>query len=312
MTYSPAELELSPDAAARLEDYLRQVRAALAGTTDVYADEIEADIREHVENELRSAPRPISAPALEEVLTRLGPPSQWGTTDDPTLFRRARHLLSSAKANLAKQARGVSGILWRGPEDWRLPYLSFGIFVLGLITFFALFPITLIVSYFLSRAGIAYAKERGIELGTARKWLLYPPVVIVSGAFFIAVVAWPVIFVPLAFHEVEEARDHVAGVHGASPKQKEEDRKLLASVPVAPEWAPGVAGVFVGVGSLALWWTLLGVIGSAYPGAVRAVFYPLCNCLESRHSMWLAVGCAVVLIPWSFTTYEVVVALVSR
>ena len=43
-------IEFTPEAEARLVEYLRQVRAALSGSPDVSPDEIEADIREHVEN----------------------------------------------------------------------------------------------------------------------------------------------------------------------------------------------------------------------------------------------------------------------
>jgi hypothetical protein len=336
MTLSPAEIGLSPEAAARLDDYLRQVRTALAGAADVNPDEIEADIREHVENELRAAPRPVSLPALEAVLTRLGPPSQWGTTDDPTLLHRARHLLREklrgARATVADRLRTARATLWRGPEDWRLAYLSFGIFALGIITFFALFPVTLLVSYFLSRAGIASAKSQGIALDPARKWLLYPPVVIVSAVLLLVLVAWPAPLGVVAFEEVHGAAVRVRSYDRPEKvpvtkaewwtwkdrqewkqrmaSQVEEDRKLLAAIPVAPEWADTAAGWFVGAGAVALWWMLLGVAVASYPGAARAVFFPLCNRLERRHGLTLAVVCLVVLIPWSLTVYEVVSGLV--
>jgi hypothetical protein len=339
MTLSPAEIGLSPEAAARLDDYLRQVRAALSGAADVNPDEIEADIREHVENELRGGPRPVPLTALEAVLARLGPPSQWGTGDDPNFLHRARHLLRErlrgAKATLAERLRTARTTLWRGPEDWRLAYLSFGIFALGIVTFFALFPVTLLVSYFLSRAGIASAKGQGITLDPARKWLLYPPVVIVSLALLIAVVAWPVALGVWAGGEVDSAVWRVEYYNASDPKppagsywtrlsewearrstregmasQVEKDRKLLAAIPVSSDWKPVVAGLFAGAGAAALWWMILGVAAASYPGAARAVFFPLCNRLERRHGLALAVACLVVLIPWSLTAYEVVKGVV--
>ena len=64
------------EATARLERYLREVRAALAQSPDVNPDEIEADIRDHVATELRNKPHATLAD-LERVLLQLGPPEVW-------------------------------------------------------------------------------------------------------------------------------------------------------------------------------------------------------------------------------------------
>ncbi|HEY1189795.1 MAG TPA: hypothetical protein VGE74_19255 [Gemmata sp.] len=213
MTFTPADLALSPPAAARLEEYLAQVRAALAGAADVNPDEIEGDIREHVGNELSTAPRPVALAALEAVLTKLGPPAQWGAAPDPTVWDRIGDLLRGARTATTASARRVRLTLWNGPEDWRLAYLSFGIFALGILTFFTLFPVTLVVSYILSRAGLAHARARGVDLGAGRKWLLYPPVVLVSSALLIAVVVWPIVLGAVAFETVERSRMRLARVH---------------------------------------------------------------------------------------------------
>jgi hypothetical protein len=331
MTHTPTDLGLAPDAGARFEDYLNQVRAAVARAPDVNPDEIESDIREHVEHELRGAPRPVSLGALEAVLTRLGPPSQWGAAgSDPTLLHRARHLLRGARTTMAQRLRNARAALWSGPEDWRLTYLSFGLFALGILTFGALLPVCLPLSYLLSRAGLAHAQDRGESLG-ARKWLLYPPVVIVSLALLIATVAWPVVVGGVVGEEVAQAQDRVArfeqsgakpapqGAHAAprprgvrpeAAEQVEEDRKLLATIPAAPVFAPAAAGLFVGAGVALLWWALLGVAIACFPRAVRAVFCPLCDRLESRHGGWLALVCVVLLVPWATAAREVVAALV--
>lgn len=319
MTLTPAELDLLPEAAARLDDYLRQVRAALAGTADVNPDEIEADVREHVGNELHAAPRPVPVAALEAVLTKLGPPSQWGATTDPTLFARARHLLG-------ERAKRVRHTLWNGPEDWRLPYLSFGVFALGVLTFFFLFPVTLVVSYILSRAGLALAREKNIDLGAGRKWLLYPPVVLVSLVLLIAVVAWPVALGGVTAEEMAGAANRVDNADRPerfpltardltqrSERQRkerwaaqvEEDRKLLAAIPVEPEFAPAAAGLFVGVGAFALWGTVLGFVSARFPRTVRAVFCPLCDGFARRHGLWLAVPCLALSAAWCATAFEV-------
>lgn len=333
MTITPPELELSPAAAARLEEYLVQVRAALAGAADVNADDIDADVREHVENELSAAPRPVPLPVLEAVLTKLGPPSQWGAGADPTALRRAANLLREhlrgARVAAVGGAQRVRLTLIHGPEDWRLTYLSFGLFALGLITMVA-FPLALVVCYLLSRAGIVVAREKGVTLGTGQKWLLYPPVVLVSAALLGALVAVPVVLGGVTFSQVEQARDRVAQSYRPAPlpshgelrkepsaawqknagPQLREDRALLLAVPVAPKWAAHAAGLFVGFGALVGWGAVLGALGASFPGAVRAAFYPLCNGFERTHGTWLTIVCFVLLLPWLFAAYEVVVALV--
>lgn len=323
MTFTPHDIGLSPAAAARLDEYLRQVRAALAGSTEVNPDEIEADIREHVENELTAAPRPVLLPALEAVLTKLGPPSQWGATPAPTFLGRVRHLLGEGvrdvRAAAIERARRVRFVLWSGPEDWRLAYLSFGVLAVGALTVF-LFPIALMVSYVLSRAGLAVAKENGIELGAGRKWLLYPSLVIVSTSLLVAVIAWPMVVgggvgsefaaaasrvesydrpEPFAFtaSEVRSAKHHQEW-KARMASQVEEDRKLLALVPVAPHAAPFVAGLFVGFGAAMVWWTVLGFATASFPQAVRAVFCPLLGGFERRHGLAVAFPCLALAIAW--------------
>jgi len=162
MTDSPAEVEFAPEAEARFADYLREVRAALAGVPDVNPDEIEADVREHVENELHAKPRPVRLADLEAVLVRLGPPTQWAP---------ARTGLSMSIGQILRARwQGLREAIWRGPEDWRLAYLAFGVFAIGVLAF-PLFPLFLVLSYILSRAAIALAKGKGVALG-ARNWLV--------------------------------------------------------------------------------------------------------------------------------------------
>ncbi|AMV22827.1 hypothetical protein VT84_00345 [Gemmata sp. SH-PL17] len=335
MTFTPADLDLSPEAAARFDSYLSQVRAALAGTGDVNPGEIEADIREHVENELHAAPRPVPLAALDAVLTKLGPPSQWGTTNDPTLLHRARHLfrerLLAARAGTVERAKRVRFTLWNGPEDWRLAYLAFGVFALGALTMIV-FPIALVVSYILARAGLAVAAEKGIALGAGRKWLLYPPVVLVNLVLLIALVVWPVAAAGITGREVAASAHRIENFDRPDPvprnaremrdaqsrqewkdrvaSQVEEDRKLLAMIPANPRWAPLVAALFVGFGAFALWWAVLGSVTATFPLSTRAVFHPLCNSFEPRHGRWVAVACVVLLIPWGAAVYDIIAALV--
>jgi hypothetical protein len=307
--------EFTPDAEARLAEYLRQVRAALAGSADVNADEIEADICEHVENEFRLATRPVPRTELEAVLARLGPPSQWlpsGRAEPP-----ARG--PSLGEYLGNRWRAAREAVWRGPEDWRLAYLTLATFAVGLVTF--VIPVFLLVSYILGRAGLALAREKGIELGASRKWLLYPPVVLVSVALLLAVAVWPVALGVATGAEVEGAYHRVQSfdrqdreplspreVRGGGDRQAwkervarqvEEDRQLLAAIPVHPAWAATVAALFVVVGAVSLWWAVLGFVGASCPRAVRAVFVPLCDRFEPRHGWRLGVPSLLMFAIWT-------------
>lgn len=316
-------IEFTPEAEARLAEYLRQVRGALAGSPDVSPDEIEADIREHVGNELRSASTPVGVARLEAVLDQLGPPAKWGAVEGPSFFQRIKQRL-----RLGERVRTAREAVWRGPEDWRLAYLSFGVFALGVLTM-VLFPLALVVSYILSRAGIAAANEKGVELGRARKWLLYPPVVLVSLALLVGVMAIPIAAGAATGGEVASARHRVTEFDRPNPQpvdpldwraarnwqaraeykerlvsQVEEDRQLLAAIPVHVEWAAAAAALFVGVGAVAMWWTVLGFVSATFPGAVRAVFLPLLNRFERRHGLLLAVPCLVVAVIWCAAAFE--------
>ncbi len=322
MTQTPADIGLTPDAEARLEGYLHQVRAALVGVPDVSPDEIEADIREHVENELRTAVRPVALFVLESVLNRLGPPTQWlpaGRTSSPLAE------VPSLGRYLRARLRGIGNALWRGPEDWRLPYLSFGVFAFGVLAF-PLFPLFLIVSYLLARAGVAVAKEKGIELGVARKWLLYPPTLIVSLVLFLTlVVAVPIGMTRVGFLVVDDAdtqeRWELAGrprmqssshfgrareLRAKFPRVETTLDKLLADFPGSESTREVTAGVFVGVGVVAFWWAILGFIAGMMPRAIRATFYPLCQRFEGRFAHRAGLVCLLVIAIWCGLAYRII------
>jgi hypothetical protein len=316
-------IEFTPEAEARLAEYLRQVHAALGGSPDVNPEEIEADIREHVENELRAAPAPVGTERLERVLDQLGPPSQWGAGERPSIFRRVKQRL-----RFGERLRQAREAVWRGPEDWRLAYLAFGVFAMGILAF-PFFPLFLVLAYILGRAGIALAREKGIELGAARKWLLYPPVAIVSLTLLLTVLAVPVVAggvtatqvagalqrvesferdssEPLNPRDWRSVRDREArqAIRERMASQLEEDRELLAMIPIQREWAPAVAGLFVGAGALAMWGMVLALAGATYPRAVRAVFLPFCNGFERRHGIWLAIPSTVATVVWFCVAWE--------
>jgi hypothetical protein len=278
--------ELTPDAEIRLEEYLGQVRAALAGAPDVSPDEVEADIREHVENELRHRPRPVARPELEAVLARLGPPTQWLPAGRavPPAFGGLRQYVG-ARWRAAREA------VWRGPEDWRLPYLTLGVFALSI----SVFPPFLLVSYFLGRAGIAVAREKDIELGAARKWMLYPPVVLISAKLLIAIALLPPILATgIIASETESAdryeRWELAGrprdTSASDPARRLIARhpnvvttldRILAPFPGNRDVRDALGVLFLGTGMLALWLTGIGLTAGRFPCTVQSAFVPLCN-----------------------------------
>lgn len=197
----------TPEAEARLEDYLTRVRAALVRSPEVNPDEVEADIREHVAAEFRHAPGLVTLPALEAVLTRLGPPDMWapaGATARTPLFD-----LKAAKEAAKRRYRDTIDTLYRGPEDWRLAYLTVGLFAFGLLTApIVIGALFLGMSYFFARAAIALAHEKNAPLG-ARRWLVYPPVLLVSVPLFLGVMLWPIAAAPI----VNEELVHPAGMY---------------------------------------------------------------------------------------------------
>ncbi len=310
------------EAIARLEHYLREVRATLAHSPDVNPDEIEADIRDHVATELRSKPHATLAD-LERVLAQLGPPEVWapvttrpvGVTFDPWMPVRL----------LRSWFRGMLHSVWRGPEDWRLAYLTFLLFWVGLITAPIVIGIPmLIASYFFARAASGLAKEKNTVLG-ARKWLIYPPIVLVSGPLLLAVVFVPIVAAPATMstvHETELYQQYVVTTHADNTvtlTQPPPNPHLLRFIgvtqtpdkkwvvdPAARAWHEQIMSAqrrltsspfpkstwvlvpFVTLGAFLLWWTVCGLFFWAFPAWVTTVFYPLLEGYDWLHGVRIA------------------------
>lgn len=313
MTGAVAMTTFTPDAAARLEHYLIDVRAALASAPDVNPDEIEADIRAHIDAEFRSVVRPVTAVELEAVLVRLGPPEVWAAAAGPPIARGVEPFDWSAfVANLKRRVLGIPAVLWRGPDDWRLPYVGFGLFVLGIL-FLPLFGFGLLflaASYLFGRATAELAKEKGQPLG-ARRWLAYPGVLAFSVPVFLALSFWPVIFTSFAAHEVSQAQFRVRyadeaklgtptrhSYYASSPEQIAADRKLLNAIPATGDLAEVVAGGFVGLGALTGWWTIMGLVMWAFPKWPTAVFHPLLDGYTDWHGVKLAAVAGLAFCIW--------------
>ena len=327
--------EFTAAAAARLDSYLSQVRAALAGT-DLDPADVEADIRDHVAVEFQSHTRPVALVELEAVLAALGPPAGWAPA---TPARPAGGFSPKvALAGLKRRLLGVVGALWRGPEDWRLAYLCLFLTVLAVPTM----GLSLVVAYLLGRAAVALAAERGVPLG-ARAWLVYPAVVAVSLPLLLAVCLWPLSLMPLSFeafvspamtyrNAVVEVRDDNTLTLNFEPQAVRDRagrvidyRQNTALTLSSIRWADGAWRIdaadrqrhelvlraqgrmpfdsgylltaFVALGGLLLWGLVVGLVGWQFPRTVAAVFFPLLPA-DGRGAARLAVGCGAGFVVW--------------
>jgi len=320
-------LGLTAAAEARLDEYLAQVRRALLGVPDVNSAEIEADIREHVENELRGAARPVELLVLEVVLRRLGPPTQWLPPGRVPVAAQVGATFSTFGQYLKTRFRAARAAVWRGPEDWRLAYLSFGAFAFGVIAF-PLFPLFLLVSYILSRAGIATATDRGVTLDGGRKWLLYPPVVLVSLVVATAVVGAPIGIIVATVVETSEVDDYERWVAAGKPmvlsswgrptNVRMPDRqvrekfpevqtrldRVLAAFPGSPAVQDVLAVGFVAGGVLSAWWGVLGCVCGSFPGLVRGLIFPFHGVFSRRRAGWVGTAALVLLALWGAAAYR--------
>ncbi len=105
-------INLTDNAKKHLDNYLQQVRTCLKDCLTVDADEVEQNIKEHIENELQSSTEPVSFDTLDDVLKRLGSPQQWLPEEEIAWWRK------------------IIIRLRKGPEDWRLAYITFGLLLL--------------------------------------------------------------------------------------------------------------------------------------------------------------------------------------
>ena len=302
MTGAAAMTGMTDSAEARLNDYLAQVRLALDGHPDVSPDEVAADILEHVDREFAGRIRPVTLDELETVLARLGPPSQWAHAGAESHTHAAgveAFDWKEAARSLRRKSLGVLDTLWKGPDDWRLPYLAFFLTLLAPFTF----GMSLIAAYFLGRATLELAEEKGQLLG-ARRWLVYPAIVAVSLSLLLALLFGPSLIVGnFAEIEIREAvrLERATGEHF-------EHEKLLGMIRQMPGASVAhrelVFVVFAMVGFLAAWWMILGLTMRAFPKFVAAVFHPLLLGCDRFHGVRLATCSGIVFLIWAGNAYR--------
>jgi hypothetical protein len=235
-------LMLTPDAQLELDRYLRRVSLALRGHSSVDAEDVERDLRGHIASELAGSSTPVNEARVREVLERLGSPSQWVPLDDLPLWRKVLVGVRSAS------------------QDWWLAFLTFALLVMGLLTA----PtglVLLLASIPMARATLALLEEQG-ELVGARRWLVYPPLIVSYLAFAGAVFLAPPGLIAAAADPTVRA-DAVRWF----------PQPFWLSVPIATVFVAGV------------WWALLGLLLARFTGVVRMVFLPFADWFERRHGI---------------------------
>ncbi|MHC4295297.1 MAG: HAAS signaling domain-containing protein [Planctomycetota bacterium] len=172
-------IELTPEARQQLDQYLNEVGTYLRACPSIDAEEVHRDIMEHIETELAEHAQPVDAKPLTAVLERLGSPRQWIPEAELPWLRK------------------IVFRLHKGPEDWRLAYLSFAMLIPGVMI---LGPLGILGSFLLSRAAIAMTPNT--KKLDARKWLLYPSLILVYIPIALFLLFWPVLlagFTPPAY-----------------------------------------------------------------------------------------------------------------
>jgi hypothetical protein len=253
---------LSDEARGVLDRYLRHVRLSLKGHSSVDANEVERDVRGHIEAELAGQPEPIGAARLREVLDRLGAPGTWVPDEELPGWRR------------------VLGRLRAGPEDWRLAYLTFAGSLLGPFLFLAgpflwpLEPLLVVASFFMARATLTILADHDEPVG-GRRWLIYPILIFGYLVILVPVLVWPAAATAGAVTDFPQIADRVIETF------RQPDWLLWASFAAL---------------ALGIWWTMTGFVVRRFPIAVRYLFFPFAEWFDRRHGSRLAIAGIVVAV----------------
>jgi hypothetical protein len=251
-------MTLTPEAQAKLEDYIARMRSALRGSPAIEPAEVEQNVREHVEVALAGSGGAVGAERLQAVLEQLGPPERWLAEDERPAWRRVLERISS------------------GPEDWRLAYLAFGTFALALLLLpLGIGVLLLIPAFLLSRAEAELLASRGEELG-ARRWLVTPAIWIVLLLVSFAALVGPVI----ALGDLGLRDGQLRFVSSPRAPHGSWERVRIETGYVA-----GVAGA---------WWLVLAAIFAAAVKPFRVFFLPVTASLGRKQAAVLALVGAIV------------------
>jgi hypothetical protein len=244
-------IRMTDRAQNRVDEYLGRVRRALSGHSEVDADEVLADVRIHLEEALRERPEPIGEDDVADVLDRLGSPGRWAPAEDLGGWR------------------GLLGRILRGPDDWRLAYLCFGLTIVGLLAAPIGGVLLLIPAFVLARGALALADERDQPLGTQR-WLVYPVLILVYLPLGLELLLWP-ISVAIPVFATGGLVDWLQGTWD------------IAYPPpgTSEHWLRSVAWTAVTTGA---WWSVIGGVAAVRPAWVRGLFRPFAEGFRRSHA----------------------------
>ena len=257
-------LKLSLNAQKSFDDYLNQVKAYLKCVKSIDAEEIVQNINEHIENELTGAAEPVGSKTLDEVLKKLGSPQQWVPEEELPWWKK-----------FVLRIR-------MGPEDWRLAYLSFGLFIIGFL-FPPAYLLLVPASYIVSRAAMSLSNY-DIQI-KAQKWFLYPSMIVVT--LFLAGV---LLLLPLSI---------------LIPIAENLESTMMQTYKITIDdnyWY--VASSLIAM-LICLWWILEGVICLVLPSLPRKIFYPFAEWFKRKHALILIIlSCFVFLIFFVLWVYS--------
>ncbi|MHC4394915.1 MAG: hypothetical protein ACYS1A_04605 [Planctomycetota bacterium] len=255
---------LTDTAQNRLDKYLSRARASLHTCTGVDADEVESDIRAHIETELEGTDEPVSLKNLEAVLDRLGSPTQWVPEEEISWWRKIILRLRT------------------GPEDWRLAYISFALFVLAFLIGRQAFFVLLLASFCISRATLLMTPNPE-QLG-GQKWLIYPSLLVLYIPLLIMLLILPIIPVVI----MAETQTQTLSNHSSN-------------LGLIPNYYPGsqfyTFWISVGFAVVGLWWIILGILGCAGSTLLKVIFRPFADNFKRRWAgLLLGIGILLIIV----------------
>jgi len=254
-------LKLTLNAQKSLNDYINQVKAYLKGVKSIDTEEIVQNINEHIENELTGAAEPVGSETLDEVLRKLGSPRQWVPAEELSWLKKfILHIRT-------------------GPEDWRLAYISFGLFIIGFL-FPPAYLLLVPASYLVSRAAMSLSNY-DIQV-KAQKWLIFPSMIVVTLVLGVTLLLVPVFILMLVAEELESSMMETHNI-------AQHDHYWF------------LAGSLIGM-LTCLWVTFEGIIFLIFPSLPKKLFYPMAEWFKRKHALTL-VALAIIAFAISFALW---------
>ncbi len=250
--------QFEPEAEKIWQDYVSQVRKYLNASKASDSDEIIADLNDHVERELESISQPVSIAQLETVLERLGSPRQWVPEEDLSWWQQMIFRLRT------------------GPEDWRLAYLSLGVLIFGTL----LGPLGLFGSFCLSRAALKVSQKSELQ---AKRWLIYPSLIIVYCLFLPVLLLWPI----AASVGLVDLLESGGPLYRAFYKDLLRDWYGLGAVLII------ASAISVG---LTVWWVILLLVLRRWPDLHKIMLRPFADSWQTKRLWRIVLISAVVAI----------------